>query len=78
MASRTATYWAALAAVLGTVSSRVVFVFQVGPVVLVISQKYGHGVHIGDLLIGVPFGMAAVGAAVVFVKQLRESRPLVG
>jgi hypothetical protein len=60
------------------VSFRAVFVFHRPVVLVIIPGKHGHGVHSGDLLIGVPFGMAAVGAAVVFVEQLRVARLLVG
>ena len=55
--------WVAVAGPFAIASFFIVFVFRIGPVVLVISQRYGRGVHLGDLLIGVPFGLVAVGAA---------------
>ena len=56
---------ALVAGVFAIASLLVVFDFQIGPVVLVISQRHGHGVHLGDLLIGVPFGVVALGVGLV-------------
>jgi hypothetical protein len=61
------TVWDAVAGVFAVASFLVVFVFRIGPVVLVLSQRYGHGVHLGDLLIGVPFGLVSAAAALVAV-----------
>jgi hypothetical protein len=58
---------AVLAATSTVASLLVVFDLRIGPVVLVISRRYGRGVHLGDLLIGVPFGVVAVAAALVAV-----------
>jgi ABC-type sulfate transport system permease subunit len=54
----------------------VVFDMRIGPVVLVISQRYGRGVHLGDLLIGVPFGLVAVGAGLVAVLAYQRAHRL--
>jgi hypothetical protein len=59
--------WAALASACAIASLVVVFELRIGPVVLVISQRYSRGVHLGDLLIGVPFGLVAVAAGLVAV-----------
>jgi hypothetical protein len=58
---------AVLAAISAVASFLVVFDLRIGPVVLVISQRYSRGVHLGDLLIGVPFGLVAVAAGLVAV-----------
>jgi hypothetical protein len=54
----------------------VVFDLRIGPVVLVISQRYGRGVHLGDLLIGVPFGLVAVGTGLVAVLASQRAHRL--
>jgi len=68
---------AALAGLFAVASFLVVFDFRIGPVVLVISQRHGHGVHLGDLLLGVPFGLVAVAAALVALVAFDHDHHLV-
>lgn len=56
--------WALLAVVCGTLSLLTVFCWRIGPVIYVISARRGHGIHTGDLLLGVPLGIAAAAIAV--------------
>ena len=55
----------------------IIFVIRIGPVVLVISQRYGRGVHLGDLLIGVPFGLVAVAAGLAALSSYHRSHHVV-
>jgi hypothetical protein len=65
---------AAVAVPFAIASFLVVFDFRIGPVVLVVSQRHSHGVHLGDLLIGVPFGLVAMMAALVALIAFRTGR----
>ena len=67
---------AAVASVFAVASLLVVFDFRIGPVVLVVSQRHGHGVHLGDLLIGVPFGLVALAAGLVALAAFTRSHHL--
>jgi hypothetical protein len=67
---------AVVASVFAAAAFLVVFDLRIGPVVLVISQRYSRGVHLGDLLIGVPFGLVAVGAGFVALAGYRRFRHL--
>lgn len=67
---------AVVASVFAVASFLVVFDLRIGPVVLVISQRYSRGVHLGDLLIGVPFGLVAVAAGFVALVGYRRFRHL--
>jgi hypothetical protein len=69
--------WAAVAAPFAIASFVIIFVSRIGPVVLVISQRYGRGVHLGDLLIGVPFGLVAVGAGLTALSTYHRGHHLV-
>lgn len=67
---------AAVASVFAVASFLVVFDLRIGPVVLVVSQRYSRGVHLGDLLIGVPFGLVAVAAGFVALAGYQRYRHL--
>jgi hypothetical protein len=67
---------AVVASVFAVASFLVVFDLRIGPVVLVISQRYSRGVHLGDLLIGVPFGLVAVAAGFVALAGYQRFRHL--
>jgi hypothetical protein len=40
------------------------FTTRIGPVVWLISDRGDHGLHLGDLLVGLPLALAAVVSAV--------------
>jgi hypothetical protein len=63
---------AIVAVIAGGTALWIVFSCRIGPVIFVISQRRGHGIHLGDVLLGVPLGMLSLGAAAVAMKAWAE------
>jgi hypothetical protein len=45
---------------------------RIGPVLVLVSDRYDLGVHLGDVLLGAPLAIAAVLTAVIGTAELRR------
>ena len=67
--------WAATAVVLASAAVLVWFTTRIGPVVVIVSHRNDHALHLGDLVIGVPLALAAVAALLAARAPTRPRGP---
>jgi hypothetical protein len=57
--------WAASAVLCTTAAVLVWFTMRIGPVVVIVSHRHDHALHLGDVVIGLPLALAAVASSVL-------------
>ena len=68
--------WAAAAALLSSAAALVWFTMRIGPVVVIVSHRHDHALHLGDVLIGLPLALAAVVSLMVALSPARRPSPV--
>jgi hypothetical protein len=64
--------WAATAVLLSSAAALVWFTMRIGPVVVIVSHRHDHALHLGDVLIGLPLALAALVSLVVSLPSARR------